>query len=118
MSNNYPSKLAHALRLAYEREKKQGGGWREIAQHHFDDKIPAGTLNRIAKTNGRYLPAVPSHLELLLVPYSAWPMKALIKKQLVTKKSLQNKSRRNTPKSIQDMSKKTLLDALNNRVEV
>jgi len=116
MTNQYTKQLAQALALAYERLKGHGG-WREVSRVHFDGEIPAGTLNRIANSGGKYLPAVPGHLEKLLVPAEAWPMRALIQKQLVDKSKLRKRKQRQ-PKAIQQMSKKELLLALENREDL
>lgn len=109
----YAEKLAKALLLAYNREKDRGG-WRTVSREYFHDRIPAGTLNRIAKTRGKYIPKNPDHLRLLKFPYNDWPINALISASLIGKEHLRE-GKKVLPKSIQTMSNRELLHALQNR---
>jgi hypothetical protein len=49
---NKAQKLARQLQL-----KAQSRGWREIAEQDYDGKIHFSVLNKIAKSDGAYVPA-------------------------------------------------------------
>jgi len=81
--------LAHFLKNEHAKRS-----WKEISTEHYSGLVPAGTLSRIAKTDGQYIP----------------------KKWATVLKTA--RTTRRAPRRLADMSANELAWCLNNRKEM
>lgn len=68
MSSHMTKTEKSVAKSLMEQNRTRGRSWRVIAREDYHDLIKPGTLNRIAKSGGRYFPADPEIRELFGLP--------------------------------------------------